>query len=245
MTVPIAVVSASGGREARKSSYVRLGVHAVRGDDLGVLRVDDEQPVERGDLGHRGPQLRGRQRRELRHPGVEQEALEAEHPRLPQLGEVTEALRHGPAPEADVDAALPGGGGALGLEGGDAGRRRHRVQRHVEDRRHATGRGGAGRGGEALPLRPAGLVHVHVGVDEARAAAPRRPRARPRRRAPRRPAVSDQSETDSTVTTRPPLTTTRRSTTPSSVSTRPRRTRSTSGAAAGPVGGLGSVTPTS
>ena len=42
-----------------------------------------------------------------------------------------------------------------------------RVQRHVEDRGDAAGRGRPGRGGEPLPLGAARLVDVHVGVDQA------------------------------------------------------------------------------
>ena len=143
-------------------------VHPVRGDDLGVLGVHDEQPVERGDLGHRRAQLGGRERRELRHPGVEQEALEAVRPGLPELGEVAEAVGHRAAPEADVDAAPALGGRPLGLRGP----RREvvagiGVERHVEQGRHPAGRRGPGRAGEALPLRTAGLVDVHVRVDQA------------------------------------------------------------------------------
>ena len=74
--------------------------------------------------------------------------------------------------------------------------RRDAVERHVDDRRDATGRRGAGGAGEALPLGAARLVDVHVGVDQAGqqddvvAEARRSPRPRGRhrrhRRAPRR-----------------------------------------------------------
>ena len=52
-------------------------------------------------------------------------------------------------------------------EAGSTGRRQA-VQRHVEDRRDPAGRCRRGGGGEALPLGPAGLVDVHVRVDQAR-----------------------------------------------------------------------------
>ena len=50
----------------------------------------------------------------------------------------------------------------------DVDRRRDAVERHVHDRRHAAGRRRPRRGREALPLGAAGLVDVHVGVDEPR-----------------------------------------------------------------------------
>src|SRR4029453_19436381 len=73
----------------------------------------------------------------------------------------------GAAPKADVDVDLALGGLALDLEGGHVDGRRDRVERHVEDGGDPAGGGGPGGRGEALPLGPAGLVDVHVGVDQA------------------------------------------------------------------------------
>ena len=49
----------------------------------------------------------------------------------------------------------------------DRARGRDAVERHVEDGRDAARRRGPGGGREALPLGAAGLVDVHVAVDEA------------------------------------------------------------------------------
>ena len=73
---------------------------------------------------------------------------------------------HDAAPELDRDFAAPGGGPALRLQGGDRRRRRDRVERHVHERADAAGARGAGRGLEPLPVRAAGIVDVHVRVDE-------------------------------------------------------------------------------
>ena len=81
-------------------------------------------------------------------------------------------------------------------------RRRQRVQRHVDDRRHPTRRRRERRRAEALPLGAARLVDVHVRVDEARAAAPRR-------RGPAPPARrATRSRTPTTSAMRPPSITT-------------------------------------
>ena len=54
----------------------------------------------------------------------------------------------------------------LTAQGVESRRRRDAVERHVDDRRHAAGRGGAGGGVEAFPLGASRLVDVHVRVDE-------------------------------------------------------------------------------
>jgi hypothetical protein len=127
--------------------------------------VDEQQAVEGRQLAHRHPWVR--QGRELRDPAVEQEALDAEHPGLVQRAQLALVARDRAAPEGDVDRALPVRGLPLDLECGHVDGGRQRVQRHVDDRRDGAGRGGAGGGGEALPLGATGLVDVHVGVDQA------------------------------------------------------------------------------
>ena len=151
---------------ARQEPVVRRPVGA-RGDGVAVLGVHDHQRAEPGGLGHRRGEVGRRQVRELLDAGVEQEALEPEDARLVQPGEVGAVGRHRTAPEADVDPGLAGGDRTLLLERGDGRGRRDAVERHVDDRRHAAGGGGAGRAGEPLPLGAPGLVDVHVGVDEA------------------------------------------------------------------------------
>ena len=71
---------------------------------------------ERVDGGHGGVEAGPVQRRELRHAGVDEEALEAEHPGLVQRRQLALVARHRSAPEPDVDVALPPRGGPLKLK---------------------------------------------------------------------------------------------------------------------------------
>jgi hypothetical protein len=128
--------------------------------------VHDQQPVEPGDRPQSGREVLAHQRRELRDPAVEQEALDAEHARVVQGTQLPCVARDGTAPEPDVDGALPAGHLALDLQRGHVDGGRQRIERHVHDRRDAAGRRGAGGRGEALPLGAAGLVDVHVRVDD-------------------------------------------------------------------------------
>ena len=57
--------------------------------------------------------------------------------------------------------------GAFGFERGDVGCGRQAIQWHVDEQSVAAG-GSSARGGlEAFPLGAAGIVDVHVGIDEA------------------------------------------------------------------------------
>ena len=105
--------------------------------------------------------------RELIDARGREEALEAEDARVVQRGQPAETLGHRAAPEADVDVRRRCRRRPLDLESGCRRRRRQGVQRHVDDRGHAPGRGREGGGAESLPLRAPGLVDVHVRVDEA------------------------------------------------------------------------------
>ncbi len=58
------------------------------------------------------------------------------------------------------------GGANLRIEPLDAGRRRHAVQGHVDQRRDAAGGGRAGRRRETLPIGSTWIVDVDVRVDE-------------------------------------------------------------------------------
>jgi hypothetical protein len=133
----------------------------------GVLGVHDHQPAEARDLGQRGVELVGAQGRELVDARRGEEALEPEDTGLPQRPQVGEVAGHGAAPEAHVHARLLGRHLLLEAEVVDGGGGRDGVQRHVDDRGDAAAGGGRRRRREPLPLGAAGLVDVHVGVDDA------------------------------------------------------------------------------
>ena len=168
ITVSIAVVSAASGRRGQEVGVVRPCLSSrCRPMICRILRVHDEHAVEGGDLGHRLAELGGGQRRELRHAGVEQETFETEDAGVVQLPQVAEAVRHSAAPEADVDRALAGRGTSRFTVSAStvvvAGIEFSGMSRMVVTPPAAAAAGGAG---EALPLRAAGLVDVHVGVDQ-------------------------------------------------------------------------------
>ena len=150
---------------ARKPAYAAPWAHSVIASASSACTT--MSAPSRATSAIAAAKLGGVEVRELLDAGVEQEALEAEDAGVVERREVGDVARDRAAPEADVDPGLAGGDRALGLERGDRRRRRDAVERHVDDRRDAAGRGGAGRAGEALPLGAAGLVDVHVRVDEA------------------------------------------------------------------------------
>jgi hypothetical protein len=128
--------------------------------------VDDGEGVPRPQRRHRGLQLGQAHGRELRHAGVGQERLAAERARVDQGRQLGEVAGDDPAPEADVDVAAPRGGAPLGLQRRHAGGARQAVERHVHDGGDPAGRRRRGGVLEALPVGAAGLVDVHVGVDQ-------------------------------------------------------------------------------
>ncbi len=132
-----------------------------------VLGVDDRQRADPGLLGEGALQVGLLDVRELVHAGGGEEALEAEDAGPVQRLQVSGVAGDRAAPEAEVDPGLALGGLPLGVQAVDRGGRRDRVQRHVDDGGDTPGGGGPGGGGEALPLGAAGLVDVHVGVDQA------------------------------------------------------------------------------
>src|SRR5215831_19367287 len=73
-----------------------------------------------------------------------------------------------PAPEADVDIKFPSSSSDLHFERVARGCGRNAVERHLDNRSHAASRGGHRRGLESFPVRSAGLVDVHMGIDYAR-----------------------------------------------------------------------------
>src|SRR5260221_11274115 len=84
--------------------------------------------------------------------GRHEEAFESTNPGIDECVQLRGISRNDAAPEADVDVTLASRSGALLLERGDRGRRGNAVERHVDNRRHASGRGRARGGVEALPL---------------------------------------------------------------------------------------------
>ena len=134
--------------------------------DAGVLGVDDEDGVELGELGEDLLDALVAEVAVLVDARVRGEALEPEDALVPQGRHLVDVARDGAAPEADVDRELALGGLLLGLKVGDRRRGRARVQRHVEDGGDASGQARPGGALVALPGRAAGLVDVHVGIDE-------------------------------------------------------------------------------
>ena len=167
MSSAMARFSTPRGREARKLAYSRPLAAGASLQRVAVLGVHDHHGAEPGELGEVAVELGDRQRRELVHPGRRQEALEPEHALVVQAAQVVDVARDGATPEPDVDVAAPVGGLPLDLQRLDRARGRDAVERHVEQRGDAARRGGPGGRREALPLGAAGLVDVHVGVDEA------------------------------------------------------------------------------
>ena len=140
---------------------------AVFGEECRILGVHDDPRAESRNLLHRLCELAAVEVRELLDPRRRQEALEPEHPRLVQRRERAEIVGHRPSPEADVDVRRRCGRGLLDGQRLGGRRRRERVEGHVHDRRDTAGRRGERRRAEALPLRAAGLVDVHVRVHQS------------------------------------------------------------------------------
>ena len=142
---------------------------APRSSDGGVLGVHDQQGVERGHLGQRPVQL-GR-RTSAGNSGTPLSTRKHLKPRTP-------ASRSAPRPPRDAGTAppqkptstwhFPAAASRLVVERGHVDGGRDGVQRHVDERGDAAGRGRPGRRAEALPLGAARLVDVHVGVDQPR-----------------------------------------------------------------------------
>ena len=167
ITCAMARFSAPLGRDDKKFG-VRLAVRRRRMlDGVGVLCMHDHQAVEGGDLAHGRLELFGVHGRELVDTGVQQEAFEAEDARVVQRTEVTDVAGNGAAPEPDVDMRLGLCGLALHLERGDVDGGRNAVERHVDQRRDSPCGSGPRRAGEPLPLGAAGIVDVHMRIDDA------------------------------------------------------------------------------
>src|SRR5437762_6313088 len=114
------------------------------------------------------PQVGFIDRRKLVDTRRHQKALEAADAGVDQRVKLAVIAGHDAAPEPDVDVTPAPRRVALRVESCDARRRRHAVQRHVDDRRHASSGRGAGCRVEAFPLRASWFVDVDVRIDDAR-----------------------------------------------------------------------------
>ena len=105
---------------------------------------------------------------ELVDPGVAEERLEPEDPGVGQRLDLVGVARDEAAEEPAIDPEPPPGGVPLGGQGVGRGRDRVAVERHVDQRRDPPDGGGGRRGREPLPVGPARVVDVDVGIHQAR-----------------------------------------------------------------------------
>jgi hypothetical protein len=98
---------------------------------------------------------------------VHQEAFESRHTSRRQIGERVHVAANYAAPCRPIHPRLSARRLALAFESRQIDDFRRAVKGHIDQRRHAARGRGARRGREAFPLRAAGLVDVHMGVDQA------------------------------------------------------------------------------
>ena len=137
-------------------------------DDARRFRMDEQRDIALRQDRQGSPQIGFIDRWKFVDTRRHQKALEPANAGGDQCVELAVITGHDAAPEPDVDVTLPSRRRALRVESSDARRRRHAVQRHVDDRRHAARRRGARRRIEAFPLGAPRLVDVDVCVDDAR-----------------------------------------------------------------------------
>ncbi len=97
---------------------------------------------------------------------MNQEALESQHSRSGQGLDVILIIFDHAAPRRPIDPALSPRCFTFCLEGGNVGRRRQAVERHIDQHGVATRRGSASRGAETFPIRPARLVDVEMRIHQ-------------------------------------------------------------------------------
>ena len=144
------------------------------GADRGLeLRVHQQRQPGARDVWNGTLQVGAIDRGEAVAARIDEEALEAGNSGECERLEVMLVAVDRAAPEGVVDHALVCAAGptlrrcfALELQRADGGRLGQAVQRHVDDGSEASGSGGSGGRGEALPLGAARLVDVSVDVDE-------------------------------------------------------------------------------
>ena len=103
--------------------------------------------------------------REFVHSRRTEKTLEAEHPGSCERLEMIHIARHHPAPERHVHTHSPAAARRF-VSSASTDVVANAVERHVHDRRDAARRGRSRRVPKTFPVGAAGLVHVHVGIDE-------------------------------------------------------------------------------
>ena len=150
---------------------VRVCGRERRGDSIDRSRelgVDQEWRVEPGEDLHRGRELRFSDPTELGDARIDEKTFEPADAIFYEPCELALIARHDAAPKPDVDRALPFRCRALRGERFTRRRGWNRIERHVDERGHATDRCGGRRGREAFPLGATRFVQVHVRIDDAR-----------------------------------------------------------------------------
>ena len=168
----MAATSAATGREAAKSAIAgaarRERAQAELAHDHRALGVHRDGQAEHRRPAHSLVQREVVAGGEVVDAAVGHERLEADDTAGGQLVHLLDAPRHEPAPEREVDVRRAARRGQLGLERACVDRRRVGVQRHVDSAREAAGRERARAAAPAFPGGAAGVVEVHVRVDQAR-----------------------------------------------------------------------------
>ena len=134
---------------------------------LRALGMHRHRQPERRRTRHSRPQCLVVRGRKVVDSGGAHECLEADHATVRELVEPIDVARDEAAPEREVDVCRPRGDRELEVERGSVERRRARVQRHVGERRRAACCERLRAVVEPLPVGPAGIVAVHVRVDDA------------------------------------------------------------------------------
>ena len=96
------------------------------------------------------------------------ERFQADHAAVPQCRNLIEIAGDQSAPKREVSMCGSFGSAPLFRERRGVAGRWMRVERHIEKGRGAARGAGAGAGGDAFPVGAAGLVEMHVGIDDAR-----------------------------------------------------------------------------
>ena len=100
--------------------------------------------------------------------GVNQEAFESRHAGGRQRLHAIGVPAHHTAPRGPIHPRLAARRSTLSFERGHINGLRHAIQGHVDQRGHAACRRRARGGFKAFPLGAAGLIDVHMRVDESR-----------------------------------------------------------------------------
>ena len=137
-------------------------------DWASQLCMHEERQTRFGDEGKRGLQLLLVDHGEAVAAGIDKEALEAADSGAREGEEMLLIVRDGSAPRGPVDETLALGCHTFFFQCCDGGSLRQAVERHVDQRRVATGRGCSCGGTEALPVGASRLIDVDVGIYETR-----------------------------------------------------------------------------